>query len=235
MKEKIQALLEAKFQGVRKDGLNHLAGALALQVNTEEEAASAVDGLSAEQVNRFVTDWRREVDAEITKANKTHEDGLRKKYDFAEKKPDKPEESPPAKLPEGTLDAEAIQRIVIDTVHATAGDIMKKVTALEGSIAGRRWREVLEKELADVPEVYRGKVLKDFDRMTFPDEDSFNGYLNDTRKDVEAFTQELSDLKLSGIGRPIFGTSGTDGVSAGVQNYIKEKTGSEKVLTGKEI
>ena len=38
MKGKILALLETKFQGERKDGLNHLAGAISLQVTTDEEA-----------------------------------------------------------------------------------------------------------------------------------------------------------------------------------------------------
>ncbi|MDR0754273.1 MAG: hypothetical protein LBF04_02680, partial [Prevotellaceae bacterium] len=37
-------------------------------------------------VDAFITEWRKEADAEISKANKTYEDGLRKKYDFAEKK-----------------------------------------------------------------------------------------------------------------------------------------------------
>ncbi len=85
MKEKILALLIAKFAGVRKDGLNQLAGAIALQVTTEEEAQTAVGKFTADQVSAFVSEWRKEADAEITKANKTYEDGLKKKYDFVEK------------------------------------------------------------------------------------------------------------------------------------------------------
>jgi hypothetical protein len=48
-------------------------------------------------------------------------------------------------------------------------------------------------------------------------------------------TQELADKGLSGFSKPLFGAVDTDGVSAGVQNYIKEKTGSDKTLTGKEV
>jgi hypothetical protein len=94
---------------------------------------------------------------------------------------------------------------------------------------------LLESELANVPEGYKGRVLKDFDRMTFKDEDGFNEYLSDTRKDVAAFTQEMADSGLSGFSRPLFGTVDTDGVSAGVQNYIKEKSDGGKTLTGKEV
>ena len=38
MKEKLLALLQTKFAGVRKDGLNQLATIMALTVTTEEEA-----------------------------------------------------------------------------------------------------------------------------------------------------------------------------------------------------
>jgi len=55
LQEKILALLVAKFQGVRKDGLQHLAAAIGLQVTTEEEANQVVDKLTADKVSAFVT------------------------------------------------------------------------------------------------------------------------------------------------------------------------------------
>lgn len=94
MKEKILALLVAMFQDVRKDGLNHLANSLALTVKTEDEAKEVVGKLTADQVKTFVTDWRKDADAEIGKANKTYEAGLKAKYDFVEKKNREPAESP---------------------------------------------------------------------------------------------------------------------------------------------
>jgi hypothetical protein len=232
MKEKILALLVAAFQGVRKDGLNQLANALALQVTTEEEANSVVGKLTADQVNNFVNDWRKEADAEITKANKTYEDGLKKKYDFTEKKT---EEIPPVQVPSGTLDAAAIQNIVTEAVKAATTPLLEKVATLEGRAITANRRELLVKELADVPESYKNKVLKDFDRMTFKDEDGFNEYLNDTKTDVASFGQELADKGLGQQGKPFFGTVNQDGVSAGVQTYIKDKTDEGKSLGGKEV
>jgi len=64
MKEKILALLTAQFSGVRKDGLNHIANVLAFQVDTEEKAKEVVGKLTADQINSFITDWRKEADAE---------------------------------------------------------------------------------------------------------------------------------------------------------------------------
>lgn len=85
MKEKLLALLTAKFSGVRRDGLTHLASSLALQVATEEEAQALVDKFDLAKVTEFVKEWRSGVDTEITTASKTAEDKLKEKYDFVEK------------------------------------------------------------------------------------------------------------------------------------------------------
>lgn len=85
MKEKLLALLTTKFSGVRRDGLTHLAGSLALQVATEEEAQALVDKLDQTKVTDFVKEWRSGVDTEITTASKTVEEKLKEKYDFVEK------------------------------------------------------------------------------------------------------------------------------------------------------
>ena len=77
LQEQILALLVAKFQGVRKDGLQHLAAAIGLQVATIEEANGVVDKLTADKVSQYVTDWRKVADAEISKANQTYENGLK--------------------------------------------------------------------------------------------------------------------------------------------------------------
>ena len=85
MKKTILALLVAKFQGARKDGLNVLAGILALQASTEDEAKDLVEKITDAQVNEFIKDYRKDVDKEVSESNKTFETNLRKKYDFKEK------------------------------------------------------------------------------------------------------------------------------------------------------
>jgi hypothetical protein len=237
MKEKILALLLATFAGVRKDGLNHLAGSLALTAKTEEEANEVVGKLTADQVKQFVTDWRKDADAEITKANQTYEDGLKKKYDLVEKKPEGGEGGSPTPAPGagGTLDAKAVQAMITEAVKAATEGLQTEVATLKGSATTANRRAMLEKELADVPESYKAKVLKDFDRMAFKDDDGFNEYLNDTKTDVATFGQELADKGLAGQGQPLFGKPDKDGVSAGVASYIKETTDPSKGLGGKEV
>jgi hypothetical protein len=232
----IVALLETQFPGVRKDGLNQLARVIAMQVNTKEEATGIVGKLTAEAVAKFVADWRKDADAEIDKANKTREDNLRKKYDFVEKKPEEGG-TPPA--PAGTLDAATVQAMITNAVKEATKGLQSEVMSLQSAAANRR--ETLVKELADVPEAYKAKVLKDFDRVAklggFADENAFNEYLTETKNDVAAFGQELADRGLSLHEKPVLGSPNKDGVSAGVESYIQAKAAeaANKGLGGKEV
>lgn len=83
--QEIVALLEATFQGVRKDGLTQLATVIGIQCDTKEEVTAAVGRLTADKVKQFVADWRKEADAEIGRATSTYEANLRKKYNLVEK------------------------------------------------------------------------------------------------------------------------------------------------------
>lgn len=237
--EQILALLVTTFQGVRKDGLNQLARSLALTVKTEEEAKEVVGKLTADQVKAFVSDWRKDADAEITKANQTYENGLKAKYDFVEKK--KPEEggTPPANT--GALDAATVQEMITNAVREATKGLQSEVSSLQSAAVTASRRETLVKELADVPEAYKAKVLKDFDRVAklggFADENAFNEYLTETKNDVAAFGQELADRGLSLHEKPVLGSPNKDGVSAGVESYIQAKAAEaeNKGLGGKEV
>lgn len=232
--EQILALLVAKFQGVRKDGLNHLARSLALTVNTEDEANEVVGKLTADQVKAFISDWRKEADAEITKANQTYESGLKAKYDFVEKGGTPPA---PTEKPE-VLTVDAVQKIVEDAVKKATEGVTATVTALQGNAITANRREELVKVLGnDVPESFKATVLEGFEGRTFADEKAFSEFLDKTKANVATFTQELADKGLSLHEKPVFGSPNKDGVSAGVESYIQAKAAEaeNKGLGGKEV
>jgi hypothetical protein len=235
MKEKILALLIAKFAGVRKDGLTQLATALSLQVTTDDEAATVVGKLTADQVNSFVTDWRKEADSEISKANKTYEDGLKKKYDFVEKKAETEQGKDPVKV-DGPIDAKAIQNIVAEAVKAVVAPLQQKIEAFESGNTTQSRKALIEKELDGSPAKFKEKILKDFERMKFDNDESFSSYLNETKEDIKALNQDLADQGLSAHGRPFRSFKQDDGkeVSAGVQDYIKSQA-KESTAKGKEV
>lgn len=196
MKEKLLALLQTKFAGVRKDGLNQLATVMALTVTTEEEATSAVDKLTEQSVGQFVTDWRKDVDSEISKANKTYEDGLRKKYDFKEKG----NPNPPTSSTE--LNAEAIAAIVQKAIEPFASEL----NSIKTTKVVETRKQLLAKELEGLDEGFRTPYLSAFDRMNFKDDDDFNAHLTNVKAEVAKIQQSLIDKGLSQQSKPMFGS-----------------------------
>ncbi|MDR1023800.1 MAG: hypothetical protein LBL94_11115 [Prevotellaceae bacterium] len=217
MKEKILALLQAQFAGVRKDGLSHIANVIAFQVNTEDEAKTLVGKLTAEQVNSFIADWRKEADAEISKANKTYEDGLKKKYDFTEKKtePEPAPPTPPVSVTAGNFDAAAFQKFITDSIAAANKPILEQLNTFKAGEAAKTRLQSLSEKLKDCSDAnFKAKALKDFARMTFDTDEAFNEYLADTEADVKTANQNAADLGLGAQGRPFASNTPQSGKEA---------------------
>lgn len=64
--QEAQSLLEAKFPGVRKDGLTQIAGTLALMCETKEDAEKLINNMTDEAVNAQVKTMRSAIDAEVS-------------------------------------------------------------------------------------------------------------------------------------------------------------------------
>ena len=230
MKKTILALLIAKFSGVRKDGLAVLAGVLALQATTEDEAKGIVEKLTDAQVNDFVKDYRSDVDKEVNESNKTFESNLRKKYDFKEK------ETEPGGDPSEKTDPNDIAAMVKSAI----ADVVKP---LQDELNGYRANALSDSRLKQLNEIlggckdeaFKAKALKDFGRMTFNDDDAFNEFLNDTKTDVESANQRVADSNLSSESRPFFANKGDDGVSKGVAEFVESQKPGSDTFTGKQV
>ncbi len=238
LQEQILALLVAKFQGERKDGLQQLALLIGTTAANIEEATEAVDKLAADKVSQFVKDYRRTADAEIAKANKTYEDGLRRKYDFKEKEAQPTVQTPvtpPEQQPGGALTAEQIRQIIREETK----DVRDGLSNLNGDklLASRREQLVAKLDAAKVEGRQRDMVLRNFDRAasTFANDDDFNGYLTEVQSDIDAIAQENADKGLHGHEKPLFGAVNDKGVSAAVADYIASKSENKSSLSGKEV
>mgnify|MGYP000772934535 FL=1 len=232
--EKILALLTAKFEGVRKDGLQQLASVIGLQVTTEEEANEVVGKLTAEKVSGFVTSWRSSADAEIAKANKTYEDGLKQKYDFVEKGKQTPPAGANELEPGGAITLDAISKLI----DSKLSGVQSSITEMNADKVATSRRELFVAKLdeAKLEGSTREMLIKNFDRANnFQSDEDFNGYIADLQGDIAALAQERADAGLSGHEKPIFGAVNKEGVSSGVADYIKAQTESKTAFTGKEV
>ena len=229
MKKTILALLVAKFQGARKDGLNVLAGILALQASTEDEAKALVEKITDAQVNDFIKDYRKDVDKEVSESNKTFETNLRKKYDFKEKEVEpgnKPSENP-----------NDIAEIVKAAVAAAVKPFEEKLSGYETkNIADSRLAKLNEKLNDCKDETFKAQTLKDFARMTFANDDDFTQYLNDKTADIATANQNVANAALGGAsGKPLFAQKGDDGISKGVADYVASQKPENDTFKGKEV
>ena len=229
MKKTILALLVAKFQGARKDGLNVLAGILALQASTEDEAKALVEKITDAQVNEFIKDYRKDVDKEVSESNKTFETNLRKKYDFKEKEVEPGND--PSKNPND------IAEIVKAAVAAAVKPFEEKLSGYETkNIADSRLAKLNEKLNDCKDETFKAQTLKDFARMTFANDDDFTQYLNDKTADIATANQNMANAALGGAsGKPLFAQKGDDGVSKGVADFVASQKPEANAFTGKEV
>ena len=229
MKKTILALLVAKFQGARKDGLNVLAGILALQASTEDEAKALVEKITDAQVNEFIKDYRKDVDKEVSESNKTFETNLRKKYDFKEKEVEPGND--PSKNPND------IAEIVKAAVAAAVKPFEEKLSGYETkNIADSRLAQLNEKLNDCKDETFKAQTLKDFARMTFANDDDFTQYLNDKTADIATANQNMANAALGGAsGKPLFAQKGDDGISKGVADFVASQKPEANAFTGKEV
>lgn len=230
MKKTILALLIAKFSGVRKDGLAVLAGVLALQTTTEDEAKGIVEKLTDAQVNDFVKDYRSDVDKEVNESNKTFESNLRKKYDFKEK------ETEPGGDPSEKTDPNDIAAMVKSAIADAVKPLQDELNGYRANaLSDSRLKQLNEILGGCKDEAFKAKALKDFGRMTFNDDEAFNEFLTDTKTDVESANQRVADSNLSSESRPFFANKGDDGVSKGVAEFVESQKPGSDTFTGKQV
>lgn len=63
-------------------------------------------------------------------------------------------------------------------------------------------KQLLEAKLQNAPEKLKTTFLKQFDRMSFKDEDDFDAYIKEVDKDLADINQDVADSGLKGFGKP---------------------------------
>lgn len=227
--EQIIALLQAIAPQARKDGLEQIARAIMLTNHTEEEAKATVAKMTAETINSFIQEWRKNADSEITRATQTAERNLREKYNFVDKTTPTPP-TPPAPDPNQQPKPEDIQKMITDAVAAATKGLAEQVSGFKNEQVIAARRDVLTKSFADnVPEAYKNAVLAGFEGRSFADDAAFNAYVEQVKTDTAAFMQDLADRGLREHDKPAFGAvNDKTGVSTAVEDFIKTQADAQK-------
>ena len=228
--EKIVALLEAKFQGTRKDVLTTLAGVIALQAEDEESANAIIDRMTADGVQQFGQSHRSRIDKEIQQSNQSFEQNLRKKYDFKEKG----QHEQDLKDQGGTLTIDQVRQLMAETLSP----VVQRMDAFEGTRQTASRRESYQAKLKEskLSSAAEEMLLSTFDRMQFKDEDEFKSFVTSQEPMIQKMAQEYADASLRTERTPSFGRKNESGVSQAMQEYLANKgKSSESTLGGKSL
>lgn len=161
---------------------------------------------------------------------------MKKKFDLIEKKKSPTTEQQAEDTEDGNGNKHNLAQIISNAVANAVKPLQERLEAYErGDIAKSRLQAVSEKLNGCKDEVFKTKVLKDFNRMRFDTDEAFAEYLTDTEKDIQHANQRLADTNLTGHGKPMFAQKNESGISTGVAQFVEAQTKGAASLGGKEV
>ena len=199
MKKEILDALKAKFVGVSEAILNRIADKLAKTVTKQEDVATAVEGVTFQQVLESYGDSR------ATEAQQTAVANYEKKHGLKDGKKVEEPKSKEENKPDGEDMPEWAKALVESNKTLTA-----KLSAIEGEKLATSRKSSLDAILKSAPEKIRQRYEKDFARMTFKDDQDFTNWIGEITPDVEAITNEYK-AKGGVVTRPKAGAAGGKG------------------------
>lgn len=203
MIELILKALETKFPGVDAKILSRIADKLAKTVSKQEEVATAVEGVTFQQVLENYGDSR------ATEAQKTAVTNYEKKHGL---KDGKKVEEEKLKSQENTEEGKQGEEMPAWAKALVASNeaLTKELSEIKTEKLANSRKTSLGAILKDAPEKIRQRYEKDFARMTFKDDEDFNSWIGEITPDVEAITNEYQ-AKGGVVGRPKGGAAGGKG------------------------
>ena len=97
------------------------------------------------------------------------------------------------------------KRKIIEKLFKVIEEQNQKIDALVNKEVKTSRREIYISKLKDLPEAVQKSKLKDFDRMSFADQEDFEAFIEETEKDIPVIVQGLADKELSEMGKPFLG------------------------------
>lgn len=197
MEKEILDALKIKFKnlGFGEKAFEGVAKYLATTVTEQDKIETAITGVEPllksfqGDVDKRVNDAVAKAKAEAGKSDPT------KKKDGDE---DEPKEDP-------TMPAWAKEMLESNKTLAQELNNLKSGKTLETR------RSQLEAKLKDAPEKVKASYLKQFERMSFKDDEDFTGYLADVETQATELAQEFSNSGLKGFGATKTPGGKTDG------------------------
>lgn len=177
MKKKILEALKAKFEGVSETILDRVAAKLAKTVSTEDQVATAVEGVTLQQVIESYGDSR------ATEAQQTAVRNYEAKYNLKDGKPDKIDGGEPNK-------GKATETSGVEDTPAWVKALTDRLDRLEASRTAENRKQQLGKVIDRLPENLR----KAYERLPLDgySDEQFSTVLSEITTEVEGIAGETA-------------------------------------------
>ena len=238
MFKQILDALTTKYKGVDARILTRMARKLAKSVKSEDEVQDAVDGVT---MMDFI---QQESDRSAQAATKNAVNDYEQKYHIKDGKPFKAAEpTPPADgdgdgdddddegdggTPTPTPSKNGRARKHVSKLEAQIAALTETVSTLTGTIKGMQQertaktrRQQYEELFEGVDEKVKNRYLRNFDRLSFKDDNDFNEWLEEMTPQV---TEELKALPNGGAAEtPAAGGNGAGGAAPAAGNQPQHR------------
>ena len=199
MKNKILELLKPKFEGVSETILGRIADKLSKTAKTDEDVNTLIEGVTFQQILESYGDSRATEAQQSAVANYEKKHGLKDGKSVKTEPKAEPKAEP--KTEDDNLPAWA--KALIDSNNS----LKSELEAIKGEKTTNKRKSELDKVLNKAPEKIRQRYTKDFERMSFKDDEDFNAWIGDITPDVEAITNDYN-TKGGVVRRPKSGGGG---------------------------
>ena len=189
MEKQILDALKNKYKnlGFGEKAFEGVAKYLATTVTEADQIETAIGGVEG-LLKSFQGDIDKRVNDAVAKAKS--ESGKTPTDKKEEEKQEKPDENMPA-WAKSILEANKT--------------LAEEVSALKSGKTAESRKAQLETKLKDLPEKLKASFIKKFDRMSFKDDEDFNGYLSEVEIEVTDLVQDFANNGLKNFGPPSAG------------------------------
>lgn len=185
MFEKILAGLKTKFPGVDSKILERIAKKKAETTTTEDEVKTVVDGVTFQSI------IDSEGDRRANEAQSSAVSNYEKKYKLKDGKPSEPPQQDPPQPhtpPAGGEDSEVLK--MLKQIQQDNQQLRTEINGMKTKELGNQRKDKFSALFEGASDKLKERYMRNYDRLTFKDDEDFNGWLDQQKPFIESDIKE---------------------------------------------
>lgn len=185
MFEKILAGLKTKFPGVDSKILERIAKKKAETTTTEDEVKTVVDGVTFQSI------IDSEGDRRANEAQSSAVSNYEKKYKLKDGKPSEPPQQDPTQPPTppaGGEDSEVLK--MLKQIQQDNQQLRTEINGMKTKELGNQRKDKFSALFEGASDKLKERYMRNYDRLTFKDDEDFNGWLDQQKPFIESDIKE---------------------------------------------